>query len=90
MGRGMCRKLIHSFQNLVVALLNGYLNTLPRPIPPTAQPHWKRRRVWVEADWNSHTPVRHDIRTPAPKRPQLQPLISTILLSLASPARSRN
>jgi hypothetical protein len=89
MGRALARKLIQSFQHSVVSSLNECLNTLPQPVPATLS-RGKRRRVWVEADWDNHTPAQHNLHQPAPKRPQHQPLISTILRSLTSPHRPPN
>jgi hypothetical protein len=81
LGRASTRRLIFSFQQAVLPYLTTYLDSLHPPQQAPA-PRCGRKRVWVEADWDS---PRAGVPPPLPTSPQrpTQRLISAILRPLS-------
>ena len=65
LGRPHARRLTFSFQKRVFTLFQQCLNTLTVPTPPTTF-QGKRKRVWVESDWD--TQGIHPSPLPCPLR----------------------
>ena len=81
LGRTGARRMIFSFQKAIIPLLREFLDTLTSPAPMAPHPG-KRKRVWVESDWD-HQGAGAPHPRPAKPRPAGQPLLSTLLRRLA-------
>ena len=77
LGRRGSRKLIFAYQKTVISLLQTCLDTISPPcLPPL--PTGKRRRVWVEADWDHPGDALPSASRSPARPPNSQPTISTI------------
>jgi hypothetical protein len=84
LGRAQSRKLIFAFHRAVIPLLQQCLNNCVPPRPPS-DPKGKRKRTWIEADWDTQGEGIAPHR-PVPQPSNLQPRLSDILRLLPHPS----
>ena len=82
LGRASTRKLIFSFQKAVIPLLQACLDGCS-PQLPDLEPKSKRKRIWVQDDWDVQGEGVTSARRHRPSPPPLpQPSLSSILRHL--------
>lgn len=78
LGRAASRRLIFAFQRSIMHLLHTCLDSL-QPQVPLPTPKSTRKRIWMEADWDTQGAGVHILRPRSAKRPLTQGTLSFIL-----------